>query len=360
MDLEEAYDLLEIEPGCGTDKVVEVYQSRVDIYGTSEDLEYAKELVYSYEFLELREGCGTAELTKRYKRLAAIYHPDKNPNSVEEAAALFKQLQCSRTTVEKNEIKPKNPNKVRRKKRKRQIFAIPNRQRKAIETRQDDIELTLLQLYEGVTIAREVSGEEYCKECSGYGANYVHCTKCSGRGYHVRTLRRLDGIETLREPCPFCKQTGEVDTSKCSTCHGHRTHIIQVKLEITIDPGTMDGETFLCKTGDGFLRLVIRQLPNDLFRRVGNELWHKPIDINYEQAVSNHRMLLHHLNGKMYKIQCDGVITPGSVFIVPGLGMPIREMDRQYGPMCFEFNIIFPPEALGVLDDGVIYAKKRS
>ena len=50
----------------------------------------------AFEILEVSSDCLEEEAKKAYKKLALLHHPDKNPDSKDEATAKFKQIGVAR------------------------------------------------------------------------------------------------------------------------------------------------------------------------------------------------------------------------------------------------------------------------
>ena len=46
-----------------------------------------------YEILQVERSADSDELKKQYRRLALQWHPDKNPQNVEEATRIFREIQ---------------------------------------------------------------------------------------------------------------------------------------------------------------------------------------------------------------------------------------------------------------------------
>jgi DnaJ-class molecular chaperone len=45
-----------------------------------------------YEILQVSKGSNDAEIKKAYRKLAMKWHPDKNPDTAEEAARMFQEI----------------------------------------------------------------------------------------------------------------------------------------------------------------------------------------------------------------------------------------------------------------------------
>jgi DnaJ-class molecular chaperone len=50
------------------------------------------------------------------------------------------------------------------------------------------------------------------------------------------------------------------------------------------------------------------------------------------------------LDGRILKISLDEIITPQTVHIVKGEGMPRKANNKEKGDLLVKFNILFPPK----------------
>ena len=98
------------------------------------------------------------------------------------------------------------------------------------------------------------------------------------------------------------------------------------------------------------LNVYIKELPNDKFRRINkNDLLYIH-DISLVKALNSEPVCLYTLDGRKLAISIDEIITPNTVKIVKGEGMPIYDKDLsksrgdkiKKGDLYIKFNIIFP------------------
>ena len=98
------------------------------------------------------------------------------------------------------------------------------------------------------------------------------------------------------------------------------------------------------------LNVHIKELPNDKFRRINkNDLLYIH-DISLVKALNSEPVCLYTLDGRRLAISIDEIISPNTVKIVEGEGMPIYDKNLaksrgdkiKRGNLYIKFNIIFP------------------
>ena len=98
------------------------------------------------------------------------------------------------------------------------------------------------------------------------------------------------------------------------------------------------------------LNVYIKELPHDKFRRINkNDLLYIH-DISLVKALNSEPVCLYTLDGRRLAISIDEIISPNTVKIVQGEGMPIFDKDLsksrgdkiKKGDLYIKFNIIFP------------------
>ena len=98
------------------------------------------------------------------------------------------------------------------------------------------------------------------------------------------------------------------------------------------------------------LNVYIKELPHNVFKRINkNDLLYIQ-DITLVKALNSEPVCLYTLDGRRLAISIDEIITPNTVKIVKGEGMPIYDKDLaktrgdkiQKGDLYIKFNIIFP------------------
>ena len=171
---------------------------------------------------------------------------------------------------------------------------------------------------------------------------------------------------------------------------------VVVNHTLVIAPGTLGGATIIERIEgewsslfpnplisppsliDNDVIFTVKEIPHEIYERVGSNLIHKPISISLDEALSGFMFNATHVDGRILRMQCDEVITPTTEFILEGEGMPMymgmlpsclpafmhecRKIQKKThqgvniiligkgrGCMTFTFNIVFPTHITGQL-----------
>lgn len=120
-------------------------------------------------------------------------------------------------------------------------------------------------------------------------------------------------------------------------------------LELNIKPGWKSGTkvTFQEK-GDqtpgvvpADIVFVIEEKPHAKYKRDGNDLKHTVV-LSLADALCGTTLKLPHLDGSTTEVQLTDVITPNSIKIVRGKGMPVSKQPGTFGNLVLHFDIKFP------------------
>jgi molecular chaperone DnaJ len=148
-----------------------------------------------------------------------------------------------------------------------------------------EVEVTLQEAAVGIERDIDVRTLSECDVCQGTGAAPgtfpSRCSSCGGSG-EVRQVRRsVFGNVMTATTCPRCHGSGEEISSPCSRCAGAGRIEVTETLTLSIPAGVDDGAQ-LRVTGrgqagvrggrSGDLYVLIRVAPDDVFRRVGDDL----------------------------------------------------------------------------------------
>jgi len=79
------------------------------------------------------------------------------------------------------------------------------------------------------------------------------------------------------------------------------------------------------------------------FKRQGNDLL-LDHEVPLVGALTGHRFKVLHLDDKEVVVETSGIIRPGEVLKIPGLGMPIKNEVEKFGDIFVKFHVIFPTE----------------
>lgn len=327
-----------------------------------------------YEILGLTPSASETEIRKAYKKLSMKYHPDRPTGDAEK----FKQINFAHDVLSDPEKKnvydeageegleqmasggggPGIPEDLidlimpgMRRGRKQQG---PKRSKDIGK----EFFVILEELYTGVTKPFELKRTVKCKECKGIGTPdekfRVECKKCNGKGKQVHIRQMGPMIQQHVVDCRDCNGTGKtiVEGKECKKCHGSRTIEEDYKTDVTVRPGSKNGEHICLKgkahedpdcaeTGD--LVLILKEISSqtELVRKDNDLIYVKEIDL--VNALCGVNFYIKHLDGRYLNIKYDDIISSDQTLMVEDEGMPITD-STQNGDLYVKFKVKFPLE----------------
>ncbi|RKZ30355.1 molecular chaperone DnaJ, partial [bacterium] len=266
-----------------------------------------------YEILGVSPDTSMEEIKRAYRKRAKECHPDANPNDPD-AERRFKELSEAYSILS-------DPQKRRQYDTfgttgrdigfpgfgnfdiseamrtfmeavddMTSFFGGPSRYGRRTGTRPGEdlrisIELTLEELFTGVTKKIEMSRKAPCPECGGTGipadAKEIVCPTCNGRGQKSTTRATLLGTFSTITTCPECHGTGRITTARCGKCSGEGRVDKTDRIEVKIPKGASDGNYLVIRDKGnagvaggrpGNLIVFIKEKPHKIFERRGNDL----------------------------------------------------------------------------------------
>ncbi len=168
--------------------------------------------------------------------------------------------------------------------------------------------------------------------------------------------------------CDQCRGAGEIvdPANRCETCKGDKTVPEEKIITLEIEKG-MEFEQAISFYGEadenpdmpaGNLIFVLKEKRTgpEIFARHGDDLIYEHT-LSLGEALTGFSFVLKHLDDKYelfpflvahlfseYVISHKDheIITPETIRVVKGLGMPIRESAGKFGDLLIKFNIKFP------------------
>ena len=147
------------------------------------------------------------------------------------------------------------------------------------------VALTLEEIASGCQKEVTVERARPCHVCGGRGTQNASdiktCPTCHGSG-RVQTGGFIRQIYT----CPNCKGSGRVVNNPCGSCRGTGVERVRETIRINIPAGVADGMQLRRENEgnagpnggpNGDLYIEIRELPHNLFRRDGNNLFYTKV-----------------------------------------------------------------------------------
>ncbi len=319
-----------------------------------------------YSILEVSRTATAAELKKAYRKLSLKYHPDKN--SAPDAQQKFAELSVAYDVLsdpEKRKVYNQGGEEAVSKQEQQASqpqadpfsifeafgFGGMGGQRRDQEQRTPNVEIpvrvTLRQLYMGEILDATYDRQVMCTEASS-------CEKknnnCHGPGISMRQQQLAPGfVQNIQVRDDSCTARGKSWLPNCKNCPKGPTESEEIQLTVDIQPGMSDGETIKFDgVADeapghvpGDLIFVIRQIPDSLFTRRGNDL-HMTIRISLLEALVGFRKSYVHVDGHEFFIDKQDVTYCSEIVVVKGEGMPIRGNKSKRGDLYATLEINFP------------------
>ena len=190
------------------------------------------------------------------------------------------------------------------------------------------VALTLEEIASGCQKEVTVERARPCHVCGGRGTQNASdiktCPTCHGSG-RVQTGGFIRQIYT----CPNCKGSGRVVNNPCGSCRGTGVERVRETIRINIPAGVADGMQIRRENEgnagpnggpNGDLYIEIRELPHNLFRRDGNNLFYTKV-IRVTDAILGTEISVPCLDGPQ-TLKLPAGTQPGTVQKMRGKGLP--------------------------------------
>jgi len=212
-----------------------------------------------------------------------------------------------------------------------------------------NIELTLEELFSGITKKFAITRNIICKSCNGSGANtpsdVIYCNTCKGKGYSSNNPHAALFSISM---CSSCLGKGKYIRNRCNACKGTKTVKDIQNIEVKIEQGMKDGQTIAFQGyGDetaygqcGNIIFIIKEKPHQIFKRKGSTLLIKKT-ISLVDALSGFELTINSIDGKTLVIPVTDIIANGEEKILANKGMPIPSTNMR-GYMNVQFTVEFP------------------
>jgi DnaJ homolog subfamily A member 2 len=220
-----------------------------------------------------------------------------------------------------------------------------------------EIKANLQDLYNGKTSRLAINRNKLCEECEGRGGKVGaerNCSDCNGRGVRVQLRQIGPGmVQQIQSACTPCKGTGKIidEKDKCKSCKGKKTHRDRKVLEVVIEKGMKNGQKIkfsgeadeLPGTIAGDVIFIIKEVEHEVFKRKGADLV-ATVNIELSEALCGFTKTITHMDGRVLKFDSapGKIITPDSVHMIQGEGMPYHGNPFTKGRLFLLFRVNFP------------------
>ena len=312
-----------------------------------------------YEILGVDRNATDRDIKKAYRQLSLRYHPDKNPGN-KEAEEKFKEVAEAYRVLSDKDLKQRydtygsvddnfgGPSPE-------DIFASFMKMHRDFGFGFDDdeprqrvfkgrdkvlkVNVTLGEVYNGVTKDIIYSVNRKCPKCNGSGSKtgkVDECPHCHGTGQIHNRQHFGNIISDNITSCPYCNGLGKIVKDKCPNCNG--TGVVETKDKLTIKvPSIVDvvqqsfihrGGGHSCENGlgvNGDLRFTFNivkdaeyDIDNDNFLNII-----KNVKVSILDCILGTTLAVTHLDGKTYNINLSECTPNGKIYRMQGKGFKV-------------------------------------
>jgi molecular chaperone DnaJ len=300
-----------------------------------------------YKILGVNRDASETEIKSAYKKLAIKYHPDKNQGNEKEAEEKFKEVNEAYEVLSDPKKKEEYDHPERFQSfsgfsgfgdfvqdligdlfgRERSGFRTGNVAKG--ETIIVKVELTLEEIYSGVTKKIKYKKLEICPDCNGVGAkpgDYEVCSECNGSG---RAIYRDPSTRMIfNTNCASCGGAGKHVTKLCEKCVGSGRISVDKEIELEFPRAIENDDKIVMENygnekpnsipGDLILQIVEKKHPR--FVREGmNLILTYPLPLNI--AILGGEIEVKLIDNTTIKLQIEESTQPGKIIRVKGKGL---------------------------------------
>ena len=329
-----------------------------------------------YEVLGLSRSANADEIRRAYKKKAAKAHPDRGGDpdefkKIAKAYAILSDDDKKRSYDSGGKQFGEQPfpegDMFDAFKLFEQFFSGGGDEpRFRIRPRIVRLRLSLEDLFHGGNHDIGVPRTVACPQCNGKGGEFIICSTCNGAGASIRDERFGNFIRRIRTPCPTCRGSGEILTSRCPRCRGDGRLQEQHRVRVSVPPGAEDGDRFDFPSqgdvvfhtsargiiGQEDIIVIIEEKDHPELQRLGPDLLAAK-RISLIDALTRVRIDVPDLatKGRRFKVTLTSLpVAPDDVFQIKNAGMP---SSRGRGNLYVRFIVEFPtslPHLQGDLD----------
>lgn len=297
-----------------------------------------------YETLGISKDASLEDIKKAYKKAALKHHPDRGGD-----AEKFKELSQAYEVLSDPERKQRydqfgndeGPSPVDISQMFSQMFGGGGGgpQQRQMD-RHHTIDLTLEQVYTGVSKTIKVPVTKYCPSCA------QTCQKCKGQGMLKNMANMGIMSQIFLSPCDQCQTCGVVRNG-CPGCNYKKTKVETVILNLNVEKGIHSGTQHrLQGLGEqarspreqtGNLIITFNVKPHPQFERRGEDLRYV-MTVSFQESVDGLDVSIPHFGGpvKFNTRQKFGILDPRRDYQIKGKGLTER------GHLLVNFDVQYP------------------
>lgn len=264
-----------------------------------------------YDTLGLNTQATDEEVKKAYRKLAMVHHPDKGGDEKK-----FKEITEAYEKITNKNFGPsghQRPNGFDhfdpfdmmfrhhfggQHRNHTNVSAGPQKQKRKILI-EKNVELTLQELYKGVTKKFSIKNQETCSSCTKV------CDRCNGNGTIIVEQRQQMGfasfINTTTRPCDKCQGScKQVNKNNCDVCSNTRKINIDKVVDVDVPPGHLVGyfKTLYNVVSNTDLKINIKLIGNQNLQYINNGDLVYNCDIDFIDTIFGKELIIPHPSGE--------------------------------------------------------------
>ncbi|MDE1970842.1 MAG: DnaJ domain-containing protein [Patescibacteria group bacterium] len=215
-----------------------------------------------------------------------------------------------------------------------------------------EVELTLEEVFHGVTKSFTFQDFVACGVCGGTGAKTERkrtCDRCKGKGEIREMKKSFFGTFAHVVMCPECEGVGSVPEEKCTVCKGAGRIKKQKSISVEVTAGVEEGQLVKvvgggsagehgASSGDLYLRIHVKS--HATFVRHGADLVTK-INVNVAEALLGKEVRIKNIDEEDVRITVKPFHDIPQIITLNGKGLPYLN-SRRRGNLIGEVYITFP------------------
>ena len=339
-----------------------------------------------YKILEINEDSSEQQIRSAWKKLTMKYHPDrlKTPEDKKMGQEKIKEINAAYEVLgdpEKKEKYDKYGDDFLKGDFQDfdglgdfgpmfgNFFGHGHKQKKEanVQPIQTELQVTLVDLFYGKVMEKEINRIILCKICDGTGSadkKYVNCDKCNGQGKVIKLVQMGPGMQSQSVVhCTSCRGTGKMGSpiNKCKKCNGNPQSFETVKIKVNVEAGAKNekvitinnmGNEYLAKPGKiekGPVLVILLEQEHQIFKR-GFTLNNKQnmadllmmIDINLVESLCGFSKEIKYIDDSILYLCETDIIKDGEVKKIPNKGMPYESNKYKNGDLYIKYNVKMP------------------
>lgn len=213
------------------------------------------------------------------------------------------------------------------------------------------LNLTLEDIYNGVTKKIKYKRYVLCKDCHGSGMTNQSvketCSVCGGTGAEFTT----NGIFQRITTCSHCHGKGFTIKNPCSTCGGDGVIETTETIEINVPKGIKNGNTFIlhgkgCEIPNGQsgdLIIMVKELSHPQFIREDDDLITQ-VEMPVIDAILGGSITINTIDGKKLTANIKQGVSHGDKIRFIGKGMPTSPTSNEFGNLYCIISLKIPKQ----------------